>query len=63
MVSSEYVNENGDVKCCICHKKFALQDSLDCAICGRFVCKNCSERVRGYGIVCKKCKAELQESR
>lgn len=61
MLSSTYVNEEGYVTCCVCHRKLHLKDSLECVYCDKFVCKVCSERIRGYGIVCNQCKKKFKK--
>ena len=60
MLSSTYVNEEGYVTCCVCHRKLHLKDSLECVYCDKFVCKVCSERIRGYGIVCNQFKKHIK---
>lgn len=61
--NSEYLDENGYGMCISCRKKIFIHNLESCAICERFVCKDCATyRKQGnpFGYVCKKCLQDLK---
>ena len=64
--SSDYVAEDGKVKCTSCHKVVPLLQAESCVCCDKFVCKTCATyRRQGnpYGYVCKRCYIQLKSQK
>ena len=62
-LSSKGLNENGYAMCTICRKKKFVSELETCAVCDKFVCKDCAtSRRQGnpYGYVCKRCSEKLK---
>lgn len=63
-LSTSSLNQKGYAACTICRKKKFVSELETCAVCGKFVCKDCATyRRQGnpYGYVCKRCMQKLDE--
>ena len=48
------LNEKGEGLCCVCRRKFGIEELNLCNGCDRWMCKAHTTRVRGI-VVCTKC--------
>lgn len=56
--NSTSLNQKGEAMCISCRKKFFTSNLQNCAMCEKYVCKQCaSYRKQGnpFGYVCKSC--------